>query len=130
MIIRYLHVVLRVVRKYRGYTFINILGLTIGITSSLLIGLFIADELSYDKYHPDRNRLFRIVTTVSDKNSKINTALSPSILAKSLKASDLVEEVTRFGAWKTFLLLTTPQVTPKTTCSWQTPTSFSSSASS
>ncbi|MCB0488012.1 MAG: ABC transporter permease [Cyclobacteriaceae bacterium] len=102
MIVKYLQIVLRVVRKYRGYTFINILGLTIGITSSLLIGLYIADELSYDKYHPDGNRVYRLVTTVSDKNSKINTALSPSVVAKSLKESELVEEAIRFGAWKTF----------------------------
>lgn len=102
MIVKYLQIVLRVVRKYRGYTFINILGLTIGITSSLLIGLYIADELGYDRHLPDRNRIFRIASTVSDKKSSIETALSPSVVARALKENDLVEEATRFGAWKTF----------------------------
>ena len=36
--------------RQKGFTFINILGLTIGLSSCILIGLFIADELGYDNF--------------------------------------------------------------------------------
>lgn len=42
------------------YSFINITGLAIGITCSILILLWVADETSYDKFHPKANRLYQV----------------------------------------------------------------------
>jgi len=46
--------------KDRFYSFLNIIGLSIGITASLLILLYIVDELSYDDFHTDANRIYRV----------------------------------------------------------------------
>jgi ABC-type antimicrobial peptide transport system permease subunit len=53
----YFLLAIRHLRKNRGYTFINIAGLSIGMAIALLIGLWITDELSFDHYAPDHNRL-------------------------------------------------------------------------
>ena len=47
--------------RQKGFTFINILGLTVGLSSCILIGLFIADELSYDNFQANGNRIVRLV---------------------------------------------------------------------
>ena len=53
----YLLLAVRHLRKNRGYTFINIAGLSIGMAIALVIGLWITDELSYDHYAPDHSRI-------------------------------------------------------------------------
>jgi len=47
--------------RQKSFTFINILGLTVGLASCILIGLFIADELSYDNFQANGNRIVRLV---------------------------------------------------------------------
>src|SRR6185312_16341972 len=49
----------------RSFTFINILGLTVGLTSCILIGLYIADELSFDAFHPNASRIARVTMEYS-----------------------------------------------------------------
>ncbi len=46
--------------KQRLYSTINILGLAIGLCATILILLFVKDELSYDKYHEDHDRIYRV----------------------------------------------------------------------
>ncbi len=52
---------LRSLKKQKGYVFINILGLAIGIACSLIITLFVFHQLSYDQYHVKKDRLYRLV---------------------------------------------------------------------
>lgn len=61
MLTNYLTIILRKLRKERLYTFVNLLGLTIGLCAVLLIGLFVNDELSYDEFHSDKDRMFRVI---------------------------------------------------------------------
>jgi putative ABC transport system permease protein len=58
----YLLIALRSIRKNRGHAIINVLGLALGITCSIVIFLIVRFELSYDNYHAEANRLYRIVT--------------------------------------------------------------------
>jgi len=51
----------RNLRRNRGYAFINIAGLAAGLAITLLIGLWIADELSFDNYHPRHARIAQIL---------------------------------------------------------------------
>jgi len=51
MIKNYIKVALRNLVKYKSYSFINIVGLAIGLACSILIAMFVFDELSYDKFH-------------------------------------------------------------------------------
>ena len=60
MLKNYLKIALRFMLRQKGFSIINIAGLTIGITCSLLIILYIHDELSYDKFHPDAERTYRL----------------------------------------------------------------------
>jgi putative ABC transport system permease protein len=56
----YLKIALRNIKKHIGYSFINIAGLAVGMTCCLLIFLWVQDELRYDKYHENADRIYRI----------------------------------------------------------------------
>jgi putative ABC transport system permease protein len=56
----YLLVALRNLRRFKGYSFINIFGLAIGLCCALLILLWVQDELSYDKFHRNAKNLYRV----------------------------------------------------------------------
>lgn len=60
MLINYLKISLRTITKHKLFAIITIAGMSLSLASCLLIGLFVWDELSFDQYHPDGNRTFRI----------------------------------------------------------------------
>ncbi len=92
----YLKIILRNILKYKGYSIINILGLAIGIAACLLILIYVQDELSYDNFHKDGNRIFRIVLDVQNQAGQIEYATTPSSLALALKnESPQVDQVAR-----------------------------------
>ncbi len=61
MIRNYLKIAFRNLFKQKAYTLINILGLAIGMTSCILLALYIKSELSYDKYFVDANRIHKLI---------------------------------------------------------------------
>ncbi|WEK34852.1 MAG: ABC transporter permease [Candidatus Pseudobacter hemicellulosilyticus] len=63
MIKNYLKVAWRSLLKNKGYSAINILGLAVGMAVVMLIGLWIHDELTFDKSHDNYDRLGKIMTT-------------------------------------------------------------------
>src|SRR5436189_3594146 len=74
MISTYLKIAKRNLLKNKTFSFINIFGLTIGITSFLLIALYVFDELTFDRFHKNANNIYRIVedrTTPEGKETKI-----------------------------------------------------------
>lgn len=60
MIRNYLTIALRAIKKNKAYAFLNIFGLTIGITCSLIIFLFVYDELTYDHNHEKLKSIYRL----------------------------------------------------------------------
>src|SRR5580704_13829531 len=60
MINNYLKVALRNILKHKFFSAINILGMTVGITACLLIILYIKDELSYDRFHANADRIYLV----------------------------------------------------------------------
>ena len=60
MMRNYLRIALRHLRKHKTYSVINITGLAIGLCCCLLIVLFVQDELSYDAFHHNAERIFRV----------------------------------------------------------------------
>jgi putative ABC transport system permease protein len=64
MIINYLRLAYRQLSKTRGFTLLNILGLTLGLTTFLLIILYVADEWSYDRFNTKADRIYRVVTDI------------------------------------------------------------------
>jgi putative ABC transport system permease protein len=57
-----LHLAFRQLKATKGFTVINILGLTLGLTTFLLIVLYVADELSYDRFNTKADRIYRVNT--------------------------------------------------------------------
>ncbi len=60
MLKNYFKIALRNLAKNPGYSFINVFGLALGIMAFILILLFINNELSYDKYHTESDRIYRV----------------------------------------------------------------------
>lgn len=78
MIKNYLKIALRNIMKHKGISFINIVGLAIGISCSVLILLFVTNELSYDKFHNKADRIYRLAVRASIGDTKINQTYSSS----------------------------------------------------
>jgi putative ABC transport system permease protein len=72
MLKMYLKIARRKLAKNKIYSLVNIGGLTIGIASCILIGLYVSNELSYDRFNENADRLVR-VTTEYTVNSAIHT---------------------------------------------------------
>lgn len=75
----YILIALRNLLKQKGYSAINILGLSIGMTCCILILLWVADELSYDRFHEKADRLYRVVlkARLNDKDLEIPVSCGP-----------------------------------------------------
>ena len=61
----YLKIAIRNIQKHKGYAFINLAGLSIGMACCILIVAYIITELSYDKYNENADRIFRIGAEVN-----------------------------------------------------------------
>ena len=56
--------------KHFGYSILNILGLTLGITSALFLIIYVADEVSYDRYHEKADRIYRVSSTIKEPDDQ------------------------------------------------------------
>lgn len=87
MFVNYLKIALRNILKYKSYSFINIFGLTIGLTSFILLGLYVHFELSYDDFHANSDRTYRI-NAFQPTNEYLGSnwyAVTPTAMAATLK---------------------------------------------
>lgn len=95
MILNYLKAAVRNFMRYKGFAVINIASLTIGIIGCLLIGLFVADELSYDKSIPDGDRIYRLYEERKQISNTIFSTPVPPMYGTYLK--DVYPEVEMVG---------------------------------
>lgn len=63
----------RAARRHLGYTAINVIGLAVGIAVCLLITLYVRHELSYDDFHEDADRIYRVVSDWGDQAMPVTT---------------------------------------------------------
>ncbi len=93
----YIKVAFRHIKRRKIYSFINILGLTIGMACFILIGLWVKDELSFDRFHQKKDRIFRVLNRTQDGNAffQITYALGPALKAEYGE----VEEACRVWLW-------------------------------
>lgn len=61
---------LRYIRKHPGYSLLNVLGLTLGITSALFLIIYVSDELSYDRYHEKAERIYRVSSKITETDDQ------------------------------------------------------------
>jgi putative ABC transport system permease protein len=85
-------IALRNILKDKTYSAINIIGLTVGITCSLFLLMYILDELSYDRYHTKAENLYRIVSNVKEPDDAFTWAFVQTPLGEELR--DNYPEVT------------------------------------
>ncbi|MGB6864687.1 MAG: ABC transporter permease, partial [Candidatus Aminicenantaceae bacterium] len=99
MIKNYLKVAVRNLLKHKGYAFINILGLAVGIAASVLIFLYITNEMSYDKFHENAHRTYRMKADWSNNgDSRIHQLGTPFILAQTIREKyPQVESITQLS---------------------------------
>lgn len=78
MIINYLRISLRHLAKNRLFSFINIFGLTLGFLCFILLSLYVYDELSFDMFHKDSERLYRVIQHETTENGTVRDVLFTS----------------------------------------------------
>ncbi len=87
--------------KNKIFSFVNIIGLTIGLTSFLLIALYVFDELTFDSFHKNANNIYRLVnneTSADGKEAKI-AAAGYQVSARAKKDIPEVKDVIRITAF-------------------------------
>src|SRR5688572_14498376 len=85
--------------RNKGYSSINIFGLTVGITCFLLIVLYIFDELTFDRFHKQAGNIYRVVehkTSPEGKESKV-APIAYNISTHALKDFPEVERIARIS---------------------------------
>jgi putative ABC transport system permease protein len=93
MLKSFVNITLRNMVRQKGFSFINLFGLAIGMAVVILIALFVRNELSYDKFHEKHQRIFRLVArNPADKDSFAGT---PAPLGPAMKDNfpDIVDYV-------------------------------------
>jgi putative ABC transport system permease protein len=76
MIKNYLISALRNIKRHKGYAFINIAGLAIGMACCILILMYITTELSYDRYHKNADQIFRLGLDANMGGTTVVTPIS------------------------------------------------------
>jgi putative ABC transport system permease protein len=102
-----LKLTLRNIWRHKTFSFINIVGLTVGVTSCVLIGLYAYNELSYDKFHSGHNNIYRINKVTSEKNKQSQLhSITPGKLVPSIRTNiPGVEYATVFRPWFSEMLV-------------------------
>ena len=77
MLVNFFKIALRNLRKQAGYSLTNILGLAVGLASCLLIWMYVYAEMSYDKYHPNKENIYRLGLNRIYPNRVTSYAITP-----------------------------------------------------
>ena len=84
MLAHYFRVAFRNLLRHKGYSFINITGLAVGLAGCILMLLFVQDEISYDRFHEHADRIYRVVVDFKDGNNIDRFAHTQAPLAPAL----------------------------------------------
>lgn len=105
MIRNYFNIALRSLARYKFYSFLNILGLSVGLTCFLVISLFVMDELSYDKHIPGWENIHRVdfAATLNGTDHIAATVGAPTGLALQRDYPEVVEAV-RLNGYSTWFI--------------------------
>ncbi|HYJ64250.1 MAG TPA: ABC transporter permease [Parafilimonas sp.] len=81
----YLKIAWRNIRKNKTFSIINITGLAIGLSCFLLIALYVMDELSYDRFYPDADRIYRIHSDIKFGGADLHMPVTSDMMGELLK---------------------------------------------
>ena len=75
----------RNITRHKGFSFINIAGLTLGLTACILIGLFVWDENQYDKFLPGGDQVYRVYEEYTNHDGASTLAVTAPMYATTLQ---------------------------------------------
>lgn len=97
MFSNYLKIAFRNILRYKSFSIINILGLTIGLTAFLAICLYVVDEFSFDRHHANAERIYRGIITTEGDGQSTKWGGTPNLLAPTAaREIPEVEMATRY----------------------------------
>ena len=86
MLRNYLKIAYRTLLRYKAYTALNVLGLTLGLTCAILIFMMVKFHLSFDQYHSKADRIVRIVSLFNTPDGEFHTAGVPAPLGEAARS--------------------------------------------
>jgi putative ABC transport system permease protein len=96
MIRTFFKVALRNLSKHKAFSFINIFGLAVGLSCFLLLALYVVDEVSYDRFHQNADRIYRLNSNIRFGGSNLHMAVTSDMMGELLKKDyPQVENYTR-----------------------------------
>jgi putative ABC transport system permease protein len=97
MFMNYIRISLRNFKRQKVYSFINISGLSLGLACFILISLWVRHEMSYDRFHGKKERIFRLLNAMDNGNfgTSVSYALGPELKDKYPE----IEESCRVWPW-------------------------------
>ena len=90
----YILIALRNIFKHRGYSFIKIFGLAVGMACCILIFLWVQNEMSFNGFHEKSDRLYRVISHMDEKWSSSSPWMLPVMLKKDFPE---IEKSTTFN---------------------------------
>jgi putative ABC transport system permease protein len=100
MLKNYLKTTWRVLRRSKGFSFINITGLAVGLACSLIIALYIHYERNFDRFYKESDRIYRVCSHIIQGGEVFRGAWSCPPLAEALKEEfPEVEAAARYSPW-------------------------------
>ena len=104
MLKSYLTIAVRSLTRYKAYSLINVAGLAIGMTCCMLILLFVQHELSYDRFHRDADRIYRVLreTRSNDGNTTIQASTSGPLGPALVEAFPEIQATVRASGYGDF----------------------------
>jgi len=100
LVFNYLKIALRRIRRHKGYSFINIAGLAIGMACCILMFLWVQDELSFDLFHKNEDNICRVITEFKTSAKLTHNARTPNPLGPTLV--ERFPEVINFARYQGF----------------------------
>jgi len=99
MLTNTIKVMFRGFKRHKGFTFINFAGLAIGLSVTLIITFYIMDDLKYDRFHPNADRIFRVLSVGVKRGTKNSITSGPLVQAfkRSLPEVQYATRVTQAG---------------------------------
>ena len=89
-------IALRHLGRNKGYTAINVLGLAVGMACAILIFLYVGHELSYDRYHAQADRIYRVAF---NDNAKTSLSVGPALLSDFPEVQSHLRMHPTIGTW-------------------------------
>src|ERR1700761_9619630 len=92
MIRNYIKTAIRSLKKNKGFTILNVLGLSVGLATCLLIVFYVVDEFSYDRYNVNADRIYRITESARLNGTEGTYAGTEKPLLEAIKGFPQIEK--------------------------------------